>query len=202
MTARLPRLTVEPRTARETARRARLELVAAGARLATAGLLLAGEGNLSVRVGGTVLITPAGADKGRLVAADLISFDLSEGCSAGVASTEIRLHNALYQRHREVAAVVHAHPRSVLGLAANNRLPDCRLTIEGERDLGAAVLVGVFPPGSQELADAVAQAVDHAPACVLDRHGAVTVGETLKQAVRRMLLLERLAEIESRGCGD
>lgn len=188
-----------PRTAREPGRSARLELVAAGARLAAANLLQAGGGNLSVRSGSTVVITPAGADKGRLAAADLISFDLNEGGSAEIVSTEVRLHNAVYQRHPGVTAVVHAHPPRVLGLAARNRLPDCRLTIEAERDLGSAVLVGVFPPGSQQLADAVALALDHGPACVLDRHGAVTVGETLALAVRRMLLLETLAEIEDRG---
>ena len=190
---------MEARTARAPGRKARLALVAAGARLAAAGLLLAGEGNLSVRTGDTVLITPAGADKGHLAAADLVSFNVSESSGAALASTEVRLHSALYHRHPWVKAVVHAHPPRVLALAAGNRLPDCRLTVEGERDLGTVVLVGVFPPGSQQLADAVTRAVDHAPACVLDRHGAVTVGETLESALRRMLLLERMAEIEGRG---
>jgi L-fuculose-phosphate aldolase len=192
---------VEPRTAPGPGRRARLELVAAGASLAAAGLLLPGEGNLSVRVDRTVLITAAGVDKGRLAAADLISFEVGNSSSSGVVSTEVRLHNTIYVRHPAVAAVVHAHPPRVLSLATRNRLPDCRLTIEGERDLEAAVLVGVFPPGSQELADAVAHAIVHAPACVLDRHGAVTVGSTLGLAVRRMLLLERLAGIEGWGLG-
>ena len=67
--------------------------------------------------------------------------------------------------------------------------------MEGADLLGGAAWVAALAPGSRELAVAVAGALAQAPAAVLDRHGAVTVAADLEWALRRMLLLERMAEL-------
>ena len=54
-------------------RRLRLQLVSAGAALASSGVILSGEGNLSARLDGDhCLITPAGLDKGLLDPRDMV----------------------------------------------------------------------------------------------------------------------------------
>ncbi len=186
-------------------RRHGLELVAAGARLGAAGLILPGEGNLSVLAHDdretTVLITPTGVDKARLSPAELIGIswdddargswprlDLPDG-----ASTETRMHLAIYAELSGARAVVHAHPPQTLALAGAGLLPDCAVLEEGTQLLGAVSWVPSVDPGSLRLAQDVATALLDAPACVLERHGAVTLGRTLEEALRRMLLLERLA---------
>jgi L-fuculose-phosphate aldolase len=177
-------------------RRLRLELVAAGALLEQAGLILAGEGNLSARIdGGGFLITPRGRDKGRLEPADLVVVPRWPDEAPPAASSEVQLHGAVYRLRPEVAAVVHAHPVAVQGLSRAGRAPDCSLLTEGALLLGAVARVPALPPGSLELADATAHALAHAPACVLERHGAVTVGGTVDQALWRMLVLERLSAL-------
>ncbi len=177
-------------------RRARLELVAAGARLAQAGLLLSGEGNLSCRSeSDAFLITPRGVDKGVLAAGDLVMGDVGmDGAVAG-ASTEMLMHRAAYRVDASITAVVHAHPPRVLALAMQGRLPQIDLLEEGEMLLGGVMLVGFAPSGSGEFAEAVARALATTPACVIERHGAVTVGGDVETALRRMLVLERLAEL-------
>lgn len=175
-------------------RRHRLELVAAGARLAAAGLLLPGEGNLSCRLaGGGLLITPAGVDKGRLRAVDLVAVAPGDVLEAQAVSMEAILHRELYRHDAAVMAVVHAHPRGVQALAGHGLTPDLALLLEAEPILGAVARVAPLPPGSSELATAVAAAMTGATACVLERHGAVTVAPTVDLALLRMLLLERLA---------
>ena len=47
-------------------------IVAAGRRLGARRLIVAGEGNLSVRVGDRILVSPAGRRKDELTAADLV----------------------------------------------------------------------------------------------------------------------------------
>lgn len=181
-------------------RSARLELVAAGARLSAAGLLLPGEGNLSRRSGaGGVLITPRGADKGRLAARDLVRVALDAHRPAAGVSTELRMHLAVYRRRFDIAAVIHAHPRATLALAALRRIPRVDLLEEGELLVGDVALVDFAPSGSADLAEAVASALETAPACVIERHGAVTVAAEVELAVRRILLLERLSELTLAG---
>ncbi|HOC42572.1 MAG TPA: class II aldolase/adducin family protein [Thermoanaerobaculales bacterium] len=177
-------------------RRLRLDLVAAGALLEQAGLILAGEGNLSVRAGRAgFLITPRGRDKGRLEPADLVVVRWWPAAMPQEASSETRIHDAVYRLRSEVEAVVHAHPPSVQALSHRGRVPDCSLLTEGSLLLGTVAWVATLPPGSGELAEAAAHALARAPACVLAQHGAVTVGGTVDQATRRMLLLERLAAL-------
>lgn len=179
-------------------RRLRLELIAAGAMLEQAGLILAGEGNLSVRIGRRgFLITPRGCDKGRLEPADLVMVSWQQPSIPPRASSETRIHSAVYRLRPEVVAVTHAHPPAIQALARDGRAPDCSLLTEGGDLLGTVGWVPALPPGSVELAEATAHALARSPACVLAQHGAVTVGGSVDQATRRMLLLERLAELSA-----
>ena len=185
-----------PEPAGRAPRRLLLELVAAGSLLEQSGLILAGEGNLSARIGGTdFLVTPRGRDKGRLDPADLVVVRGWPAEAPAAASSEVQIHGAVYRRRAEAAAVVHAHPAAVQALSCTGRLPDCSLLTEGALLLGAVAWVPALAPGSAELAEATAAALAQAPACVLERHGAVTVGATVAEAVWRMLLLERLAAL-------
>lgn len=177
-------------------RRLRLQLVSAGAALASSGVILSGEGNLSARADdGHCLITPAGLDKGRLDPRDMVLVPLDWTRVPRGASSESRLHISIYQRFSAVEAVVHAHPPQVQALDRTDRVPDCRLLTEGQQLLGRVAWVQSLDPGSDALAYEVAAALEQAPACILDRHGAVTVGSSVEEALRRMLLLERLAKL-------
>ncbi len=178
-----------------TERQIRLDLVRAGAVLALQGLIRPGEGNLSARAGDTFLITPAGADKGSLRAQDPIPVEIDGTGIPALASSETEMHRAIYRRFPGVRAIVHAHPTAVLRLAALGRPPDVRLTELGRLEFGTVGWTGFYPPGSAALAQAVAEALEGTTACVLDQHGAVTVGDSVELALRRMLLLEQLAAI-------
>lgn len=183
---------------RQRQRACRLALVAAGARLARAGLILPGEGNLSARYGAdTVMVTPSGADKGCLRACDLICCAVDQA-PPPEASSESALHLGIYRASPAVAAIVHAHPPAVVRLSARGRVPDVHLLAEAEVLLGRIGSVACLPPGSQELADGVVEAARSACASVLHRHGAVTVAGDVTTALRRMLVLELLARTMER----
>ncbi len=180
----------------------RLELVAAGAKLASSGLIFEGEGNFSARVGERhCLITPAGHDKGRLEPADLLLLRLDGTESSMPASSEARVHLAVYSRRPDAAAIVHAHPPHVQALAALGRAPQCDLLMEAKLLLERVAWVPCLEPGSEALASAVATSLERAHVCVLESHGAVAVGTDVAEAVRRMLLLDRLAAVTSATIG-
>ncbi len=173
----------------------RAELVAAGAALARLGLIRGREGNLSCRIGDdALLLTPRGADKGRLVAAELVLCRLGDAPPAE-ASTEAPAHFAVYRACPGVRALVHAHPPSVLALAALGRLPEPNALEEGLALVPRIVRVGPAPPGSPELAAACADALLRAPAAVLARHGVLCAGDDVWQALERAETLELLAAL-------
>ena len=91
----------------------RQEIVKIGRLLYDRGLIVAGDGNISARLGEDLLITtPAGACKGMLDADDMVVVDLEGRVRGGVRrpSSELQMHLAVYRNRADVRAVVHAHP--------------------------------------------------------------------------------------------
>jgi L-fuculose-phosphate aldolase len=185
----------------------RESLVAAGRRLGARGLISAGEGNVSVRLGdGTILITPTGRRKDELVPRDLVVVPVrpggggggTGGVATGVApSSDVAIHRAIYEARSDVVAVVHAHLPAAMGLTLAGEVPDPAALPETALLLPRLPFIPFAEPGSAELAAEVARAFAEGPeplpgAVLLERHGAVAVGRTVDQAVDRLELVEVL----------
>ena len=185
-------------------------LVAAGRRLGGRGLIAAGEGNLSVRLGERLLITPTGRRKDELSADDLVVVPAHARASTGRRvdggrrpSSDIAIHRAIYAARADVRAVVHAHLPAAMALTLAGVAPDPAVLPETALLLPRLPFVPFAPAGSDELAAAVAAALAAGPplpgAVLLERHGAVAVGGSadggegaVAQAVDRLELVEVL----------
>jgi L-fuculose-phosphate aldolase len=177
---------------------ARAELVRYGERLLSDGLSVGSAGNLSVRAGDTVAITPSGIAYQDMRAADIClvtpSGDQLGGSHAGrpvTPSSETPMHLAIYAA-TSAAAVVHTHSPEVVALSASRQeLPAIHYAITA---LGGPVRVAPYQRfGSGQLAAAAVAALDGRRAVILRNHGAVSYGADLAQAYHRALLLEWLA---------
>lgn len=175
------------------------ELCEAAVGLAEGGLVVAREGNLTALLSGgeAILGTAAGTRKGETTKGKLVRCDRQGNKVDGVGrvSSEIRMHLALYERRPDIGAVVHAHPKTATAFAAAGIPLDPPALAETVAILGRVAFAEYHPPGSAELAAAVADAAVGADAVLLANHGAVTVGETPTEAFERMETLERSAEI-------
>lgn len=173
------------------------DIVEVGRRLYARGLISGNEGNISVREGEHLLITPAGVCKGFLRPDQIVRTDLEgrpvEG--GGRASTEVLMHLAVYRRRPDVTAVVHAHPPTATGFAVSGIPLDRPLTAEAVVTLGPVPVIPYGTPSTPELAEAVARAVCEAHGLLLANHGALTVGDTVFRAWERMETLEQLARV-------
>jgi L-fuculose-phosphate aldolase len=177
---------------------ARAQLVSYSARLLDDGLAVGSAGNISVRAGEIVAITPSGVSYAEMRPADicLITLDGTQLDSAGdgaqeTPSSETPMHLAIYAA-TNAAAVVHTHSPEVIALSATrSELPAIHYAITG---LGGPVRVAPYVRfGSAGLAAAAVEALDGRRAVILRNHGAVTYGRDLAQAYDRALLLEWLA---------
>ena len=183
---------------------AREQLVSYSARLADDGLAVGAAGNMSVRLGDRIAITPSGVRYDELKPADicLVGVDGAELDAPETPSSELPMHLAVYAA-TNAGAVVHTHSAEVIALSANAaELPAIHYAITG---LGGPVRVAGYTRfGSAGLAEAAVQAMEGRRAAILQNHGAICYGATLTQAYDNAVLLEWLARVYrlARSYGD
>lgn len=179
---------------------AREQLVSFCGRLISDGLAVGAAGNMSVRVGDLVAITPSGVRYSDLIPPDVCVVTLSgeEVAARERPSTELPTHLAVYAA-TSAAAVVHTHSAEVIALSAtHDELPAVHYAIA---DLGGPVRVAQYTRfGSTGLAAAAVEALADRSAAILQNHGAICYGRTLTEAFNRALLLEWLAKVFRLAC--
>jgi L-fuculose-phosphate aldolase len=166
-------------------------------RLYRQGLTTCSGGNVSLRCGDVILITPSGTDKGEITA-DEIGAVTPEGENLvpGLKlSIETGMHLEVYRNRPEVNGIVHAHPVTASTFAALDRQIDTRLTAETWHVLGTPVRAPYALMGTSALARIVGEAAGKGNAVIMENHGVLTVGETLLQAFDRLELLEAAAKM-------
>jgi ribulose-5-phosphate 4-epimerase/fuculose-1-phosphate aldolase len=178
----------------------RSHMVALGAALYNRGLTPGRTGNLSVRVGDKIMITPTNACLGRLDPERLAITSLDgEHIEGDKPSKELVLHQALYRNHPMCAAVAHLHSTSAVAVSC---LPDLDvrdalppLTPYFVMRVGRLPVVDYAAPGSAELKDAFAQASEHSRAVLLRHHGSLVTASTLDGAVDAVEEIEETARL-------
>jgi L-fuculose-phosphate aldolase len=174
------------------------EVIAAGRFLGRRQYHVALAGNISSRVTDQLLVcTRHGADKEKLTRADLVLCDMDgariEG--EGRPTSELNMHRAAYRHRPEIQSVIHSHPPTATAFAAASlRLDELQLP-EMLVLLGPVGMVSYATPGSEELAKSLAQLLPGRDAFLLENHGALTLGLSVRQAALRMDLLEQNARI-------
>lgn len=151
------------------------------------GLNYNSTGNLSVRCGDGVLVTPSGIPAERMTSADmvLVNLDGSMGRSKQpTATSELLLHLAVYVARPDVGAIVHTHSPEATAAACNNRaLPAVHYVMAktGGSELECAPYATY---GSAELARLVVDTLGQSRhACLMSNHGAIALGKHLDAAL-------------------
>ncbi|MFG2962821.1 MULTISPECIES: class II aldolase/adducin family protein [unclassified Streptomyces] len=171
------------------------ELVATARRTVTDGLVVGTSGNVSVRVGDTVLVTPSGVPYDRLTDDDTTGVDLSgrQVLGALVPTSELPMHLAVY-RATDARAVVHTH--AVHATAVSTLVPELPAIHYMSGALGGAVRVAPYATyGTDELAENMLRALTDRSGCLLRNHGTITHGSTLSQAYDRTAQLEWMCRL-------
>jgi L-fuculose-phosphate aldolase len=175
----------------------RQAIIDACLKLTAEGINQGTSGNVSVRAGEAMLITPSGVPYEDMTPDMIQRVPLSgEPTPQGNLrpSTEWRFHQALYNAKPDMHAVVHAHPVHCTALAQNRRaIPAVHYMVAafGGHDVP---LAGYALFGGTELAQNVTAAMADRHACLMANHGATVVGESLPKALWRMGELETLAQ--------
>lgn len=162
------------------------------------GYVVASEGNLSVRLDESrILVTPAGACKGRLASEDLLITDLDGAVLSGSGrpSSEMEMHLLYYHSRPDVWAICHAHPPTATGFAAAGRAMEEAVLPEVVVCVGNVPLAPYATPGTWELCANLEPLMPNHDAILLENHGVVTCGHDLATAYQRMEVAEQFARV-------
>ncbi|MDP4115121.1 MAG: class II aldolase/adducin family protein [Bacteroidota bacterium] len=175
------------------------EIVSICHRVYEKGFVAATDGNISaVNDRGTIYITRSAVCKGEVEEKDILEIDF-EGqliSGTGKVTTENKLHLFVYANRKEVKAVVHCHPVYTSAFAVAGKPIDHYILPEVILSLGKISLCEYGSPGIDELPLSIKPFVGESNAFILKNHGALTIGESLKQAYYRMEKLEHTAKIQ------
>ncbi|MFI6566450.1 class II aldolase/adducin family protein [Streptomyces sp. NPDC050534] len=171
------------------------DLVATARRTVSDGLVVGTSGNVSVRVGDTVLVTPSGVPYDRLTPEDVtgVGLDGRQVLGTLVPTSELPMHLAVL-RTTDARAVVHTH--AVHATAVSTLVPELPTIHYMTAALGGPVRVAPYATyGSDELAENMLRALAGRAGCLLQNHGTITYGATLDQAYDRTAQLEWMCRL-------
>ncbi|MFT7620107.1 MAG: L-fuculose-phosphate aldolase [Planctomycetota bacterium] len=178
--------------------RLKTEIVASAHKMYEREFIAATDGNISVRIGeNEILITRSGICKGEMTVDDVITIDFE--CNviggSGRPSSESMMHIAIYEEREDITSIVHGHPPTAVAFTvAGKSLAQCVIP-EVVLTMGSVPTLPYTTPTTSDVPDSVRRVIRYADALMLERHGAVCVGTTVKDAYFKLEKLEHAAHI-------
>jgi ribulose-5-phosphate 4-epimerase/fuculose-1-phosphate aldolase len=157
-------------------------------------------GNISVRTGDEVWITPTGHSLRALAPERLARVGLGgDSLNENKPSKEHPFHTAIYRCRPEARAIVHLHSTYAVALS-------CLEDFRGEEDLppltpyyymrvSPLAVLPYFRPGSPDLAGAIEEVAAAHHSMLLRNHGLICAGSSLSEAADRAEELEQTARL-------
>jgi L-fuculose-phosphate aldolase len=171
-------------------------------KLVEKGLVAGTAGNVSLRLiekdsPDLIAITPTSRYYDTMTVEDIPVIDFNGAAVEGQLkpSSEMRLHIAIYKARLDIKAVIHTH--STYASAASAAGLEIPVLLEEEAIfLGGSVRTAKYArTGTSELAQNTVEALEDRYAVLLANHGAVGVGETIRQALDACEMVEKAAQV-------
>ena len=157
------------------------------------------EGNVSVRLGDTILITPSAVCKEELEEDDLVEVDLASGETlrakeSRMASSETKMHLCVYS-NSAAQAVVHSHPPFATAYAVAAKPIETRAYPEMRVLYDRIPVCRYGRPGTEAVNADVPEALKTHDVFLLSNHGLVACGPSAMVAAHRLEGVESIAKV-------
>lgn len=174
---------------------ARQSVIDTALAMSGSGLSPGRSGNVSVRFGDEVLITPTGMAYHDLIPDDIVPLSLEGELLSGkrLPSSEWHFHCAIYRARPDFKAIVHTHSAYATALSVHEKpIPPFHymVAVAGGADIRCAPYATF---GTEELAANAVAALEGRKACLLGHHGQIACGETVEKALELAEEVETLA---------
>jgi L-fuculose-phosphate aldolase len=155
------------------------------------------EGNLSIKQGGRILITPTGRSKASLTP-DLIAVVDENGRQIEGNlrfSSEFLLHAAAYRLRPDATGAIHCHAPYLTSFALNNEPIESKAYPEMINLFGKIPVVPYGTPGTDEIWAEMAPHIRKSKVVLLANHGVLAVGLDLYDAFNLLQAAESIAQV-------
>jgi len=183
---------------REKAKLVQEDVCTTAKAMADQGLTAGTWGNISGRIDDTyMVITPSGMDYSKLTPDNMVIVDMHTLEYEGdlKPSIEAPIHSKLLLTRPEVGGIVHVHSSKALAVAVTRKgiPPICDDQVQ---ILGGDIRCADYTfPGTPEMAESVAKALENRMGALIANHGSIAMGRTLKEALVAVTVLEKTAQI-------
>lgn len=164
--------------------------------LVISGLVVGAGGNLSMREGDYMYISPSGFDLREIEKKNWVKTNIETGeIHSGLKpSSEIEMHLECFRNNQEIKAVLHAHPTYSNAVSSTGQdipamFPDYPAMVK------SISYIDYIIPTTNLLADKIAKLISSNQAIVMRNHGVLTVGLTMKEAYFYMQIIEEAAKV-------
>jgi L-fuculose-phosphate aldolase len=180
------------------------ELTRYSRRIVERGLAAGPGGNVSVRDGARIWISPSGFPLDLIERDDWVPMEIDsgrierEGPRPGTRpSSEFEMHLEIYRARPDVNAVVHTHPPVTIGVISAGIREIPPMFPDYVAIAGSIAAIDYVVPCTPELAAAVRQeiGVPGMGALLMRNHGLLTVGGSVREAYYRTEVIEEAARI-------
>jgi L-fuculose-phosphate aldolase len=170
-------------------------------KIVQSGLVVGAGGNLSMRDGDIMYISPSGFDLQEIEDHQWVRVEISTGKVLGdlKPSSEVLMHLECFRKRPDIQAVLHAHPSYSVGVSSTGKtipslFPDFPAMVRRVAYLDYMI------PTTEVLANAVGNVIRDSDVVVMRNHGVLTVGKTMKEAYFFMQLTEESAKVYTIAC--
>jgi L-fuculose-phosphate aldolase len=173
----------------------RQSIVEACRQMTTLGINQGTSGNIAVRWGDGLLITPSGLPYARMKADDIVPMKFDGLHEHRLKpSSEWRFHCDIMKTRADVGAIVHAHPIYATAFAiCREDIPAVHYMIAAAG--GPTIRCGGYASyGTAELSAIALAALEGRNACLLANHGMIAVGADLDRAMWLAIEVETLCK--------
>ena len=158
------------------------------------------EGNVSVRLGDSILVTPSAVCKEELEADDLVEVDIATGetlyaKSGRVPSSETKMHLCIYKSRADVMGVAHAHPPFATAYAVAGKPIETRAYPEMRVLYDRIPLCRYGRPGTDDVNVDIPEVINTHDVFLLSNHGLVAAGPSAMTAAYRLEGVESIAKV-------
>lgn len=153
-------------------------------------------GNISIRKGDHILLTPSRVDYATMTPEDIVVIDLDGNKISGDRNptSEKEVHRQIYIRRDDIGGIIHAHTAYAMSLSATTLSEVPCLVEEMSQLLGGAIpITREYVPAEQhaQLGIAAGEAIGDKNAVILRNHGPVACGKDIDEAILSAKVIEK-----------
>ena len=172
------------------------EIIEIGKRLYLKNLTVATSGNISIKTDKGIYITASGSSLGSLKKEDIVLTDLEGNeISQGKASSEKKLHVAIYRLRPEINAIIHTHPVYLTSFASCHKALKEPIMSENILYFEDIPVAKYAMPSSDELVKNTIKHLKKRDVVMMANHGAIAIAANLEDAFAKIETAEYYAQV-------